>query len=106
MVKIGKPEITPPDVSINHEEYYCPFQIIGIGDEKIEIAYGVDSFQAMLLAMEAIGLQLQESDAYKEDKLTWCGELTNLGFPAFDSSGILADMDYPHFNQSKNEEFD
>jgi hypothetical protein len=86
-IKIGKPQ-----KFVDGDDYYCPFQVIGLGDEKINWSGGIDEVQALLLALEQIGLYLIESEEYKQGKLSWVGsDKGNLGFPCFDSAGILAD---------------
>jgi hypothetical protein len=45
-VLIGKPELFPDGPG-----YYCPFQISGAGSEEIKYAVGMDSVQALQLAM-------------------------------------------------------
>ena len=47
MVLLGKPQQLP-----KHEDYYCPYQIKGAGDEKVRYTCGVDSFQALHLACQ------------------------------------------------------
>lgn len=86
-IKIGKPQRFPD----GEEDYYCPFQITGLQDEIISYAGGIDTVQALLLAMERIGVILQESDENKMGQLVWVGG-DNLGFPCLDSSGMLVDI--------------
>ncbi len=74
-IKIGKPEIYP-----EADHHYCPYQILGIGKESIRYANGVDSVQALLLALSKIGIELYTSDEVKTGKLKWLG-MTDLGFP-------------------------
>jgi hypothetical protein len=49
-VLIGKPEPFPES-----EGYSCPFQIVGIGSEKVKYAAGIDAVQALQLVMVMIG---------------------------------------------------
>lgn len=53
LVKMGKPQKTPGE-----EDFYCPYQITGLGDEKLGASVGIDSFQAMQLALRSIGGKL------------------------------------------------
>ncbi|MBA3536461.1 MAG: hypothetical protein H0T84_07625 [Tatlockia sp.] len=77
VIKIGKPQNFP-----DGQDYYCPFQIIGIGDGKVIWAGGIDEIQALLLALEQIGAFLRDSEEYKQGSLSWIGsEEGNLGFP-------------------------
>ncbi|MBA2653193.1 MAG: hypothetical protein H0U73_13155 [Tatlockia sp.] len=76
-VIIGKPQNFP-----DGQDYFCPFQIIGIGDGKVTWAGGIDEIQALLLALEQIGNFLSNSKEYKQGALSWIGsEEGNLGFP-------------------------
>lgn len=76
-VQIGKPEKFQ-----NSEDYYCPYQIVGVGDGKIRHAGGIDSIQALLLALKKIGTDLSSLDVYKTGDLKWeGGEKGDLGFP-------------------------
>jgi hypothetical protein len=61
----------------------CPHQILGVGDERVRSATGVDAFQALQLAMEMIGSELYFSLNRKFDgKLRWeGGKAGDLGFP-------------------------
>jgi hypothetical protein len=61
--------------------YYCPWQIRGIGSEKIRFAGGLDEFQALQLAMPIIGASLAYWQAEEKCKLTWEGD-PDLGFPS------------------------
>src|SRR5256885_1507139 len=45
-VLLGKPRQLP-----DHQDYFCPYQIKGAGDEKVRYSCGVDSFQALHLAL-------------------------------------------------------
>jgi hypothetical protein len=61
----------------------CPYQILGIGDEKVRCAGGVDAFQALQLAMEMIGSELYfKLNRRYDGMLRWdAGEEGDLGFP-------------------------
>ena len=74
-------------------DFYCAFQITGIGDEKVNWSGGIDAVQALLVALEAIGILLTNSEEYKQGKLSWEGSTDGiLGFPHHDSSGLLANF--------------
>ncbi len=84
-IKIGKPKIFP-----DGQDYYCPYQIIGLGDEKVSWGGGIDGIQALILTLEKIGILLGNSEEYKKGNLSWLGsEDNNLGFPHHDSSEML-----------------
>src|SRR5580698_10621053 len=76
-VLMGKPERTP-----NSTDCFCPFQVIGIGSDKVRCAYGIDEFQAIQLAMAGIGAYLDSLNEAEGKHLRWEGdELGDLGFP-------------------------
>jgi hypothetical protein len=84
-VTIGKPQKFP-----DGEDYYCPYQIIGLGDGKVSWGGGIDEIQALLLTLEQIGIFLSDSEEYKQGNLSWLGSGDgNLGFPHLDSAGML-----------------
>lgn len=84
-IVIGKPQQFP-----DGNDYYCPYQIIGWGDGKVNWSGGIDEIQALLLTLEQIGIILNNSEEYRQGKLSWIGsEVGNLGFPHHDSSGML-----------------
>jgi hypothetical protein len=72
-VRIGRPFLDP------RGDWSCPIQIIGIGDERIKSAGGVDAIQAMQLAMQLAGADLKYYA--QSTPISWLGE-THLGFPA------------------------
>ena len=67
-VVIGKPRPFP-----DGNDYLCPFQIIGLGKEIIIGAGGVDSLQALIMALHAISANLYTSDEARAGTLTWLG---------------------------------
>jgi hypothetical protein len=75
VVLIGQPQPFP-----DYEDYYCPFQLRGYGDERIRYAGGVDAVQALELALQMIGTILYTSREAQEKRLSWNGA-ENLGFP-------------------------
>ena len=48
LVKLGRPQPSPDGPQSG--EYFCRFQITGVGDERVRYAAGVDAFQAIELA--------------------------------------------------------
>ena len=84
LVKMGAPQKTPGE-----EDFYCPFQITGIGDDRPEAFLGVDGFQAMQLAMRYIGLKLMRLNRKNGGQLRWeCDELGGFGFPVPDPQDV------------------
>lgn len=81
-VSIGKPEVFP-----NESSFYCPYQITGMGSERVNRAGGVDAVQALLLALKMIGAELVTSDECLSGNLSWAGGTgpKDVGFPLPDS---------------------
>ncbi len=80
-VLMGKPEKFP-----DHADYYCPYQITGMGREKVIAIGGVDAFQAIQLALGTIAVELEVMEKESGGKLSWdAGENDDLGFPERDS---------------------
>lgn len=77
-VLIGKPEPYP-----DGRDFYCPYQILGIGAERVRYAGGLDSAQALILALNKIGADLYASAEAKAGQLSWTtgGDVGDLGFP-------------------------
>jgi uncharacterized protein DUF6968 len=73
ILRIGKPQIKA------HGVWYCPVQIIGIGDEKIEAIAGADSLQALLLGLQLGPTLLRYFAKSEQKKITWLGQ-DDLGF--------------------------
>jgi hypothetical protein len=64
-----------------HDYVVCPIQIVGLGDENIRAARGVDAFQAMQLGMQLIGTELYvKLNRICDGKLRWEDE-ADLAFP-------------------------
>jgi hypothetical protein len=53
-----------PTESDDKQDYYCQVQILGLGDEKIRSIYGLDSMQALQLAVRFISAQLDKHRKY------------------------------------------
>jgi hypothetical protein len=83
MVRLGRPERFS-----DSEDYYCPYEIRGIGAEHVRYAGGVDAVQALELALKAIGATLYTSSEWQTKELTWNGG-EDLGFPVPDSLSDL-----------------
>lgn len=77
LIFLGKPQPFQ-----NSSDFYCPYQITGIGDEKVRYAGGVDEIQAIQLVLKMIGAELYTSEEAKFDKLRWLDKTDgDLGFP-------------------------
>ena len=80
-IRIGKPRRIPNSFSVG-----CPFQISGIGDDKINPGVGSDSVQAIKMTLTLIGLKLWEYNRDHEDKIRWKDPNDpDLGFPLPDN---------------------
>ncbi len=55
-VKIGQPRPFPDDPE--EKDFYCPYQITGIDDEKVRYMGGMDSMQALMLAIKILPVHL------------------------------------------------
>jgi hypothetical protein len=76
-VFVGKPQPSP-----DHKDYQCPFQLIGIGHQKTEIARGHDSIQALQSALILAAASLNHLNDKLGRKLVWEGGVKGeLGFP-------------------------
>lgn len=75
-VRIGMPR--PFD---DGQDYFCPFEIDGMGKTTVQRAGGVDAVQALRLAMTMIGITLYASEEAKAGQLRWLDEYGDLGFP-------------------------
>ncbi|MGW6932158.1 DUF6968 family protein [Lentzea sp. NPDC054927] len=66
VVRFGAPR---PDPLSSNGDWECPHQIVGLGDDAVQAAFGVDSLQALLLSVYAVRIKLAESDT----TLDWLG---------------------------------
>ena len=81
---IGKPQPFP-----DGNGYYCPYQILGLGNQKVRYAGGEDTVQALFLTLTKIGTILYTSTESKAGLLTWSGS-RDLGLPVPNSIQDLA----------------
>ena len=78
-VLIGQPN-KRKNIKTNLEDWYCPYQILGIGDNTTAVTFGMDSIQALYHTMMIIGERLKLKDSQGEYLLTW-NDVPNFGFP-------------------------
>jgi hypothetical protein len=79
LVKMGKPQPLPDALGDDH---YCPFQITGLGSERVTYAAGVDAFQSLELGLNMISSKLAFLNREHNGQLRWeCDEHGGLGFP-------------------------
>ncbi len=62
--------------------YMCPFQILGLDDDRVQPAPGDDALHAMQRALKLIAGVLHTSDAHRRGLPSWNGD-TELGFEPF-----------------------
>ena len=75
-VFVGKPQQS------TDSNYYCPFQVIGIGSQKTQAAQGQDSIQALQSALILIAARLNHLNVELGGTLSWDGaNKGDLGFP-------------------------
>ena len=67
-------------------EYRCRWRIVGLGADRGKETAGIDSVQALMLAMKVVQAELSESDEYKAGKLTYL-EQTDLDLPSLYDAG-------------------
>ncbi|HYX30312.1 MAG TPA: hypothetical protein VE863_17360 [Pyrinomonadaceae bacterium] len=76
-VFVGKPQPSP-----DNSDYRCLFQVIGIGQQKTQIARGNDSIQALQSALILAAANLNYLNDQLGRKLMWDGgPKGELGFP-------------------------
>lgn len=68
-------EIGEPAARLERGDFVCPYRIVGIGDDQVLGAYGVDSIQALWIAFMFIGSRLARFPELRLD------DATDLGFP-------------------------
>jgi hypothetical protein len=71
-----------PQQSDDSSDYQCSFQVVGIGNEKIQHGRGRDSIQALQSALILISASLNYLNNELGGKLVWdLGPRGELGFP-------------------------
>jgi hypothetical protein len=70
VLKLGKPMPDP----LPGGDWCCPHQIVGLGDERVAATFGVDSLQALLLAVYSVRLRLTERAEGASVALDWLGQ--------------------------------
>jgi hypothetical protein len=81
VVVLGKPQ----HMHDQSDFYGCPYQIKRPDSEKLMTICGIDAFQALQLAINAIGVELEVIRRDSGGQLIWDGdEKGDLGFPTPD----------------------
>jgi hypothetical protein len=83
------PTITPRDIAPNGE-YRCDYAIIWPDRERRSYAVGVDSIQALMLAMSSVFSDLECSEEYKTGQLFYLGELVTTNWGWHDGPPLLS----------------
>ena len=79
IVSLGPP--LPRFSEVNEPaDWYCTFQIVGLGDETVRAVFGADGIQAILLALMTAGKIVAASPPGRHGELDW-KEVPNFGFP-------------------------
>jgi hypothetical protein len=75
VVTLGVPQVVPGS------DWGCPLQITGLNTtwRRPKYVFGIDSFQALTLAMQGAGVVLESAG----QKLEWLGQTEDLGMPKF-----------------------
>lgn len=77
IVKLGMPRQFPDGTG-----YYAPFQVTGVGSEKVRYAGGIDAIQAIQLAMKMVGAYVSALTNEGGDLRWEGGDNGDLGFPS------------------------
>ena len=85
-IRVGQP-FTPPD---HPRESWCPYQVEGLGDDRVRRAIGIDHFQSIWLAMQMIGSTLYNSEQHRSGRLR------------FDLESQYPDLALPVFEQDRH----
>jgi hypothetical protein len=88
VVQVGRPIAAADGL-----EYRCPYSIRGLGSDRFSFGAGVDEVQALLLALNKIGIELYVSEAYRDRKLWLEAGDPDLGFPVPKGSGLGPEVD-------------
>lgn len=56
-------------------DWYCPFEVVGLGDSRVEAAHGADSVQALLLALAKLRIVLGALALEHRGRLEFGGRL-------------------------------
>jgi hypothetical protein len=76
VVRLGVPNQSP-----DHADFFCPFEIVGLGAKEIKCGFGVDAFQALQLTLKMIGADLHYHRQRYGQGFYFVEEGDDLGFP-------------------------
>jgi hypothetical protein len=75
IVRLGRPR--PFD---DRSGYFCPFEILGLAERKVQSAAGVDAFQSLQLVFRMISALLHYKGREPDVELHWLAPGDDLGF--------------------------
>jgi hypothetical protein len=79
--RLVKVLIAAPEPEPGTNDFICKWQALGVGDGEVRISHGVDSAQALVLAIHMIAAYLEAQQ--NEHRLWWLDHKDpNLGFPS------------------------
>ena len=61
-------------VKVSDEEWTCEYKLEGFSTERVRKAIGVDSYQALYLALKILATEVAITDEYKSGRLSLFGE--------------------------------
>jgi Domain of unknown function (DUF6968) len=63
------------------DDYFCGLSFVGLDGELPTGAFGIDSLQALRLALRALGRALHDHPEFHEGRLRWLDDPDDLGLP-------------------------
>jgi len=84
VLRIGAPEKDPA----HRGDFRCPFQVVGLSNDGVQYAHGVDSFQALNLAFAGLRREVATTAAvlgsfHDDFSLTWEGTSWEVVLPVW-----------------------
>ena len=82
-VSVGEPQSFP-----DGQDFYCPIQIIGKSESRVFYGAGIDSMQALDLALNNLASYVNSLNRDFGGKVRWIDDDTKLGFTMIDGTKI------------------
>jgi hypothetical protein len=82
-VKLRVGKTYPKSETSGHLRWFCPCQLVGIGNETVQEMPGIDSVDALLTSLMYAHLRLKDYIRTDNLRITWLGE-DHLGLPDLD----------------------
>jgi hypothetical protein len=70
LVRLGRPRPWPDTL---HGDWMCTYQVLGLGDDCVRHAVGVDGLQALLLAAHVLPADLAKRAKQEQGECRWLG---------------------------------